>query len=78
MLDDENLKLRLKQNLPAIMEARGMTVSALARSTGDSYQQVDRAVKGLNCPGGSFLHRLAEALECSMDELCSDRVPHFV
>lgn len=78
MITEDQLKIRLKRNVPALMEMRGLTQRELAKLTGDSDTQVSRVVKGQHVPNVAFLCRIAEAMECSLDDLCSKHVPEPV
>lgn len=74
VITEEQLKARLKRNVTALMKSRGVSQRDLAKLTGDSDTQISRVVNGQHVPNCAFLCRIAEALECTLDDLCSKQV----
>ncbi len=60
--------------LRRLREAKPLTQQALADAVGCSRQHVTRMESGLVDASLDVLVRLADALECTLDELCG-RVP---
>lgn len=65
----EDAKANISANIKRILEARGMSVRALAIRTGEPQNSVYRIVRGENEPGAVMLCRIAEALDVSIDRL---------
>jgi transcriptional regulator with XRE-family HTH domain len=65
----------ISANLEALLEARGLTVSDLARKTKDGVMTVHNAVHGVHCPGAGLLKRLADALDVTTDDLYDAELP---
>lgn len=77
MIDKTDVKIRrhLMKFIPARLEELNMTEADISRATGDSPTQINRAVRGQNTPSLAFGMRLAEALQCSLDQLCGHEIP---
>lgn len=73
--DDRRIRKHLQSFIPTRLEALEMTEADLSRATGDSKTQIGRVTKGINTPSLAFAARLAEALHCSIDELCGVAEP---
>lgn len=71
MIDTESAKQNISSNVRRILEERGMSVYRLAIATKEPPNTVYRIVRGENEPGTVVLARIAEALECTVDELLS-------
>lgn len=76
MIDKTDVRIRrhLASFIPARMAELNITEADIARATGDSPSQINRAVRGQNTPSLAFGLRLADALQCSLDELCGHTV----
>lgn len=73
--DDVQIRRHLMKFIPARLDELNITEADIARITGDSPSQINRAVRGKNTPSLAFGKRLADALQCSVDELCGHEVP---
>ncbi len=71
MIDKDDLRLRkhLQKFIRTRREELGMSQADLARATGDSDVQISRAERGQHSISGPFAIRLANALQCSTDEV---------
>lgn len=71
---DVRIRKHLMRFIPERLAELGMSEADLARMTGDSTAQINRAARGVNTPSLAFGMRLADALKCSLDELCGHAV----
>lgn len=71
---DVRIRKHLMKFIPERLAELNMTEADIARATGDSPAQINRAVRGVNTPSLAFGLRLADALQCSLDELCGHSV----
>lgn len=69
VLTDEQAKQHIAANVSRLMRERGMTQSQLADATDESNARISLMIRGIKLPSAAFLHRIAEALETSVDEL---------
>lgn len=71
MIDKDDLRIRrhLKTFITERLHELEMTEADLARATGDSTTQINRACRGLNTPSLAFSVRLAKALKCTLNDL---------
>ncbi len=72
MITEAVAKANISRNLKKILGERVMTPYALAKATGEPQNTVYRIVRGENEPGTVLLARMAEVLECTVDDLLSD------
>ena len=57
------------QNLARIRKDRGLSQSALAEMVGVSYPRISEYERGVKSPLMTTVERIADALQCSLDEL---------
>lgn len=71
MIDKDDLRIRrhLKTFISERLQELEMSEADLARATGDSTTQINRACRGLNTPSLAFSVRLAKALKCTLNDL---------
>lgn len=60
------------ENIRRIRTAQNMTQSALAEKTGVSVQMINQIEWGTKVPSVPTLVRIAQALQCSTDEILSE------
>ena len=71
MANDEELKQNIKANVASRLRLLGWSQKELARRTGENQPTINRVCRGENLPGTGVLHRIAEALGSSLDQLTS-------
>lgn len=69
MIKDETALRKLSINLPALMKKREMSQAELARHTGESDARIANYKFGRVLPSLAVAARIAEALDCTIDEL---------
>lgn len=69
VISDTDARLNVAANVNRILEDRGMTQADLARLTGENAMAISRVCRGTNLANVGMLARIAEALECTVDEL---------
>lgn len=69
VINTETAKANISANVRRLLDERGMSVYQLAKKTGEPPNTVYRIARGDNEPGTVLLCRIAEALECTMDDL---------
>lgn len=62
----------LGKNIRRIRTAQNMTQSALAEKSGVSVQMINQIEWGTKVPSVPTLVRIAQALQCSTDEILSE------
>ena len=68
---DEQLRENIAANVQARLRILGWSQKELARRTGENQPTINRVCRGENLPGTGVLHRIAEALGSSLDQLTS-------
>ena len=69
MIQKKQAKRNLAANLARLLVAREMEQVQLAKLAGEKPMMISRAVRGKHMPAGDVLHRIAEALDVSIDRL---------
>ena len=77
MLTDDQAKRLIAANVQRLMDEKGMNQTQLAEATGESCARVSMMVRGVKTPSAPFLHRIAEALEVTVDEILSKQGRKF-
>lgn len=72
-LSEEDLRIIVGANIREKLRLTGRSQDTLAERTGITTAMINRYVKGKAAPGLSSLHKIANALECSIDELTTVR-----
>ena len=67
----EKWKLKFSKVLENRMKALNLDAKALAKRTGIELHMIYRYVDAINAPSAYYAARLAEALQCTTDELIS-------
>ena len=75
MIQKIEAKRNLSANLKRLLKDRKMEQAELAAKTGEKPLMISRAVRGLHMPAGDVLHRIAEALDVSVDRLLGPLPP---
>lgn len=65
----------IREKLKALRKQRGMSQTELAYKAGVHVATIRRAEQGLATPRGGALVKIADALDCSVDELVGRSVP---
>lgn len=65
----------LAENLKAIMQEKGVTVTALAHNTGMAKSSISQYLSGKNTPSQERIQRMADALCCSVADLTQGKEP---
>lgn len=69
MITDEEAKQNIAANIQAMLNAKGLSQADLARITHENAMRVSFVVRGIKIPSASFLNRIAEALNCKMEDI---------
>ncbi len=69
MISDQKAAEHLAANVQRLLDQRDWTQRDLARSTGESENNISRIVRGLNVAKIGILARIAEAFDVSSDRL---------
>ena len=69
MITNDEAKARIGAHVSRFMVDRKMSQATLSRVTEESEMTISRVVRGKHVPNSPLLHRLAEALQVSTDEL---------
>ena len=69
VISKEEAKARISANVDRLCQERGLSWYRLSQLVGVSDQQIANICNGRHEPTASLLNRIAEALECSMDDL---------
>ena len=69
MIQDKTALTRLKMNLAELMQLREISQAELARQTGESDARISYYRNGLKLPSIAVAARIAEALQCTIDDL---------
>lgn len=79
MISNDEAKARIGANVSRVMDEKRMTQAELSRITDENEVTISRVVRGTNVPNCALLHRIAEALQVSIDSLLAPpRQPHPV
>jgi transcriptional regulator with XRE-family HTH domain len=71
-MTDQVALQRIARNLRKFREAKGLSMSALARLIDDYPSTIQRIEEAKNMPGVGLLTRLAEALDQSIEDFLED------
>ena len=69
MINDNEAKRNLAENVRRLLESRGMTQTELAEAAHETQATISRIINGLQLAGGGVLMRLAEAFDVTVDRL---------
>lgn len=69
MITNDEAKERIGAHVSRFMADRKMSQATLSRVTEESEMTISRVVRGKHVPNSALLHRLAEALQVSTDDL---------
>ncbi len=69
MIQDEQARENIAENLRRILQDRGLTQVSLASMTGDTEMTISRICRGICTPGVGVIARIAESLDVSIDRL---------
>ena len=69
MIQDEQARQNIAENLCRILDDRGLSQVALAKMTDSTEMSISRICRGAHTPGVGIIARIAEALDVSMDRL---------
>lgn len=73
VVSDDEAKVNIASNVKRRMGELGISQAELARATGENEMRISSVVRAVHAPTAGFLARLAEALECSVDDLILGR-----
>jgi transcriptional regulator with XRE-family HTH domain len=79
VIQDEQARQHIAQNLSRILSERGLRQTQLAEMTGDTEMTISRTCRGICTPGVGVVARIAEALDVSMDRLAGpppEKIPN--
>lgn len=69
VITNDEAKERIGANVTRFMGDRNMSQATLSRVTEESEMTISRVVRGKHVPNSALLHRLAEALQVTTDDL---------
>ena len=70
--NEEQLKLSFKRKLQTLMNRRWVTQEELAKRINSSQQMVSRYLTGQSIPSAITLKKIADALNCNINEFYDD------
>lgn len=76
-VENLELKQRLAQNVRRMIDDRGWTASELARRSGETDAAISRILNGKHVVGLDVAHRVAAALQTTVDFLLRDPEENF-
>lgn len=69
VITNDEAKDRIGANVSRYMAERKMSQATLSRVTEENEMTISRVVRGKHVPNSALLHRLAEALQVTTDQL---------
>ena len=69
VITNDEAKDRIGANVSRYMGERKMSQATLSRVTEENEMTISRVVRGKHVPNSALLHRLAEALQVTTDQL---------
>lgn len=79
MISNDDAKLIIAANVKRLLAERrpDWSQADLARTTKDNVMTISHVIRGARCPSAALLHRIAEALGVSSDELMTPSAEAF-
>ena len=69
VLNDEQVKVAVSENIARLLVERGMTQQQLADSTKENKMTISHLIHGRHVPGLGLISRIADVLHVSVDDL---------